>query len=77
MQKKYIGETCRSIRARQYEHKRAIKNMDENHSGISKHVIETCHLSRGNRSKLCIRSGLEKSGRLRRKYASKKQGETF
>ena len=38
-----IGEICRSIRAREYEHKRAIKNMDENHSGISKHVIETGH----------------------------------
>lgn len=41
--KVYIGETCRSIRAREKEHKRAIKNMDENHSGISKHVIETGH----------------------------------
>ena len=25
------------------EHKRAIRNMDENHSGISKHVLETGH----------------------------------
>ena len=41
--KVYIGETCRSIRARATEHKRAIRNGDENHSGISKHVIETGH----------------------------------
>ena len=41
--KVYIGETCRSIKAREAEHKRAIKNMDVNHSGISQHVIETGH----------------------------------
>ena len=41
--KVYIGETCRSIKTREMEHKRAIRNMDENHSGISKHVIETGH----------------------------------
>ena len=39
----YIGETCRSIETREKEHKRAIRNMDENHSGLSKHVIETGH----------------------------------
>ena len=39
----YIGETGRSIKTREKEHKRAIRNMDENHSGISKHVIETGH----------------------------------
>ena len=39
----YIGETCRSVRTREMEHKRAIRNMDENHSGISKHVLETAH----------------------------------
>ena len=39
----YIGETCRSIKAREAEHKRAIRNMDENHSGISKHVLDTGH----------------------------------
>ena len=41
--KVYIGETCRSIKSREKEHKRAIRNMDENHSGISKHVLETGH----------------------------------
>ena len=41
--KVYIGETCRSIKARETEHRRAIRNMDENHSGISKHVLETGH----------------------------------
>ena len=41
--KVYIGETCRSIKARETEHKRAIRNMDDNHSGISKHVLETGH----------------------------------
>ena len=41
--KVYVGETCRSIRARKSEHKRAIRNMDDNHSGISKHVLETGH----------------------------------
>ena len=39
----YVGETGRSIKAREMEHKRAIKNLDENHSGISKHVLETGH----------------------------------
>ena len=34
--KVYVGETCRSIRAREAEDKRAIRNMDNNHSGISK-----------------------------------------
>ena len=41
--KVYIGETGRSIKSREMEHKRAIRNMDENHSGLSKHVIETGH----------------------------------
>ena len=41
--KVYIGETCRSIRTREKEHKRAIRNMDGDHSGISKHVLETGH----------------------------------
>ena len=41
--KVYVGETCRTIRTREKEHKRAIRNMDENHSGISKHVLETGH----------------------------------
>ena len=34
---------CRSIKSREKEHKRAIRNIDENHSGISKHVLETGH----------------------------------
>ena len=40
-----IGETCRSIRTRtrEKEHKRAIRNIDGDHSGISKHVLETGH----------------------------------
>ena len=41
--KVYVGETGRSIKAREVEHKRAIRNMDENHSGVSKHVLETGH----------------------------------
>lgn len=41
--KVYVGETCRTIRTREKEHKRAIRNLDENHSGISKHVIESGH----------------------------------
>ena len=41
--KVYIDETCCSIRTREIEHKRAIRNMDENHSGILKHVLETGH----------------------------------
>ena len=39
--KVYIGETGRSLKTRESEHKRAIRNGDENHSGISKHVLET------------------------------------
>ena len=39
--KVFIGETCRSIRTREMEHKRAIRNMDENHSRNAKHVLET------------------------------------
>ena len=39
----YIGETGRSIKTRENEHKRAIRNGDDNHSGISKHVVETGH----------------------------------
>ena len=39
----YIGETGRSLRTREREHKRAIRNGDENHSGISKHVLESGH----------------------------------
>ena len=39
----YVGETCRTLRTREKEHKRAIRNSDENHSGISKHVLETGH----------------------------------
>ena len=39
----YVGETCRSLKTREKEHKRAIRNGDENHSGISKHVLETGH----------------------------------
>ena len=41
--KVYVGETCRTIGSREKEHKRAIRNLDENHSGISKHVLETGH----------------------------------
>ena len=37
----YIGETGRSIKTRESEHKRAIRNGDDNHSGISKHILET------------------------------------
>ena len=38
-----MGETGRSIKAREIEHKRVRRNMDENHSGVSKHVLETGH----------------------------------
>ena len=38
-----MGETCRTIETREKEHKRAIRNSDMNHSGISKHVLETGH----------------------------------
>ena len=41
--KLYIGETCRTIKTRQQEHMRAITNADYNHSGLSKHVLETGH----------------------------------
>ena len=41
--KVYKGETGRSLKTRESEHKRAIRNGDENHSGISKHVLETGH----------------------------------
>ena len=41
--KVYVGETGRSLKTREGEHKRAIRNGDDNHSGISKHVIETGH----------------------------------
>ena len=41
--KVYIGETGRSLKTRESEHKMAIRNGDENHSGISKHVLETGH----------------------------------
>ena len=41
--KVYIGETGRSIKTRESEHKRAIRNGEDNHSGISKHVLETGH----------------------------------
>ena len=41
--KVYIGETGRSLKTRESEHKRAIRNGDENHSGISKHVLESGH----------------------------------
>ena len=41
--KVYVGETGRSLKTRENEHKRAIRNGDENHSGISKHVLETGH----------------------------------
>ena len=41
--KVYVGETCRTIRNREKEHRRAIKNFDEDHSGISKQVLETGH----------------------------------
>ena len=42
-QKIYVGETGRSLKTRESEHRRAIRNGDENHSGISKHVLETGH----------------------------------
>ena len=38
-----MGEIGRTIRTRGNEHKRAIRNSYENHSGISKHVLETGH----------------------------------
>ena len=41
--KVYVGETCRTIRTREKEHKRAIRNLDDNHSGVSKHVLDTGH----------------------------------
>ena len=41
--KVYVWETCRTIRTREREHKRAIRNLDADHSGISKHVLETGH----------------------------------
>ena len=41
--KVYIGETGRSLKTRESEHKRVIRNGDGNHSGISKHVLETGH----------------------------------
>ena len=31
------------VKARDIEHKRAIRNKDENHSGVSKHVSATGH----------------------------------
>ena len=41
--KVYVGETVITISTREKEHKRAIRNSDENHSGISEHVLETSH----------------------------------
>ena len=50
--KVYIGETGRSIKTRENEHKRAIRNGDDNHSGISKHVLETGHSIRWSEVKI-------------------------
>ena len=41
--KVYVGETCRTLQTREKENKRAIRNSDINHSGVSKHVLETRH----------------------------------
>ena len=38
-----VGKTCRTIRTREKEHRREIRNLDDDHSGISKHVLETGH----------------------------------
>ena len=38
-----MGETGRSLKTRESEHRRAIRNGDENHFGISKHVVKTGH----------------------------------
>ena len=62
--KVYIGETGRSIKTRESEHKRAIRNGDDNHSGISKHVLETGHT--GGCQNSSIRNELAKTKNKRR-----------
>lgn len=39
----YVGETGRTLRTREMDHKRAIRNGNGDHSGISKHVLDTGH----------------------------------
>ena len=43
MEKIYVGETGRKLRTRESEHKIAIANWNSDHSGISRHVLETGH----------------------------------
>ena len=37
------GETGRTLRTREMDHRRAIAKGNQDHSGISKHVLETGH----------------------------------
>ena len=39
----YVGETGRTLRTREMDHRRAIAKGNQDHSGISKHVLETGH----------------------------------
>lgn len=39
----YVGETGRTLKTREADHKRAIRTGNAEHSGISKHVLETGH----------------------------------
>ena len=39
----YVGETGRTLRTREMGHRRAIAKGNQDHSGISKHVLETGH----------------------------------
>ena len=41
--KLYVGETGKKLRTRESEHKRAIASGNSDHSGISRHVLETGH----------------------------------
>ena len=39
----YVGETGRTLGTREMDHRRAISKGNADHSGISKHVLETGH----------------------------------
>ena len=39
----YVGETGRTLITREMDHRRAIAKGNQDHSGISKHVLETGH----------------------------------
>ena len=40
----YVGETGRTLKTREGDHKRAVRAGNAEHSGISRHVLETGHV---------------------------------